>query len=105
MATSTSVAAGELGARDITLAASGVDTVTFARDCAEVEVLIVTVADSTNPLYFTVDNSTPTVSGKNTYEMVPFAGNAMSVEVPSAQNTVVKIISAGGHKYSVTGSL
>jgi hypothetical protein len=93
------VAAGEVGVHDKALIASTVDTVTFDRDCDEVEVL----AEGSGNVYFTVDGSTPTVSGQNTYK-VP-AGQAITVRVPTPGDTVVKLISSTTPTYDVTSEL
>jgi hypothetical protein len=94
------VQASEIGAHAKTLAAGTVDTVTFQRDCNTVEVLSI---DGAAAIYFTVDGSTPTVGGANTY-LVPAVIGALEVDVPTAGNAVVKLISAGTPSYSVTGS-
>lgn len=96
------VGAAELAAHDKTLVASTVDTVTFARDCAEVEVLSMNGAAA---LYFTVDGSAPTVAGANTHLVTAAAGAGKRVPVRGAGATVVKLISAGATSYSVEGSL
>lgn len=102
MATSTSVATAENGAYAITLTGSSVDTVTFGRDCDAVEV---TAVNGAAAIYFTVDGSTPTVGGKGTFEVLALAGWVTQVDVPTAGNTVVKLISSGAASYSVVGSL
>lgn len=98
MATYT-VAAGEIGVYAKTLAANTVDTVTISRQHDPVEVW----TDGTAAVYFTVDGSAPTVGGNTTYE-VPAGSPAVrdGVQVPASGNTVVKLISAGTPKYSVT---
>jgi hypothetical protein len=96
-----SVGASELAAHAKVLVASTVDTVTFARDCDTVEVLSL---DGSAAIYFTVDGTTPTVGGANT-NVVPAAVGSLELDVPTAGNTVVKLISAGTPIYSVTGSL
>lgn len=93
------VAANERGAHAKTLAAGVADAVTISRDCDTVEVLS---HDGASPIYFTVDGSTPTVAGANT-DVVP--SGALEVDVPTAGNTVVKLIAAAQTVYSVTGSL
>lgn len=94
------VAASERGAHAKTLVAATVDTVTFSRDCDTVEILS---HDGAGAIYFTVDGTTPTVAGANTL-VIPAAAGALEVEVPTAGNTVVKLISSGTPTYSVTGS-
>jgi Chitobiase/beta-hexosaminidase C-terminal domain len=97
-----SVAAGEIGVHAKTLAAATVDTVTFDRDCDSVEVENETGA---GVIYFTVDGSTPTVAGANTYRVSDIKGMALQVPVYSAGDTVVKLIGSAETVYSVTGSL
>lgn len=96
------VGAAELAAHDKTLVASTVDTVTFARDCAEIEVLNLNGAGI---LYFTTDGSVPTVAGANTHLVPAVAGAGKRVDVRGAGATVVKLISAAATSYSVEGSL
>lgn len=93
------VAASERAANAKTLVASTVDTVTFDRDCDEVEVLSL---DGAAAIYFTVDGSTPTVGGANC-DVVPATVAARTVAVPTSGDTVVKLVSAGTPVYSVTG--
>jgi len=95
-----SVAATEPGIRAKTLTAATVDTVTFDRDCDAVEVY-----KDGPAVYFTVDGSTPTVAGNNSYELPGTGEGALEVEVPTSGDTVVKLISSGTPTYSVTGSL
>lgn len=93
-----SVAAAEVGAIAKTLVAATVDTITFTgRDCDAVEV----VTDGTAAVYVTVDGTTPTVAGANTYPL-PAASVPVSriMSVGSAGATVVKVISAGTPVYS-----
>lgn len=91
------VAAGEHGAYAKTLAASVVDTVTFAYDADYIEVW----GDGTSAIYFTTDGSTPTVAGANTWELPVGVASSRAVEVGTGGGTVVKVISAGTPKYSV----
>lgn len=92
-----SVATGELGVRNKTLVASTVDTVTFATDVAEIEVY----SDGAAALSFTVDGTTPTVDSQAA-EWMPASASVQVVRSPAA-TTVVKLISSGTPKYSVTG--
>jgi hypothetical protein len=87
-----------LSAVDKTLGASTVDTVTFDHDCERVEVL----SDGAAKLYFTVDGTAPSVGGQNTYVLPAGAANSKIVQVPTAGNTAVKLISSGTPMYSVT---
>lgn len=93
------VAASEVGVHDKALVASTADTVTIDRDCNEVEV----IADGSADLYFTVDGTTPTVAGQNTHRLPTGAVGRRTVVVPTAGDTVVKLISSGTPRYSVSG--
>lgn len=82
-----------------TLVAATVDTVTLSRPCRQVEVLS---HDGAAAIYFTVDDSTPTVAGGNTFAL---PATPCALEVDTADNqppTVVKLISSGTPTYSVT---
>ena len=89
----------QVAAHDKTLVAATVDTVTFPGHVGKVEVLNINGAAA---IYFTVDGSTPTVSGANTYAL-PAAVASREVRAPATGTTVVKLISAGTPTYSVTG--
>ena len=89
--------AGQVGAYEFTLAASTVDSVTFADDLDGVEVVS---HDGAAAVYFTVDGSTPTVAGAGCW-VIPAAPSALSVDVPTAGGTVVKLISSGTPRVSV----
>ena len=93
------VAASEVGVHDKALVAATVDTVTFDRDCDEVEV----IADGAAAVYFTVDGSAPTVAGNNTHVLPAGAVGRRRVVVPTSGDTVVKLISSGTPRYSVSG--
>jgi hypothetical protein len=100
------VNAGERGARNKTLVANTVDTVTFPawRDSIEIW------TDGTASIAFTTDGSTPTVDAA-TGEWLPATASTRTVKVsrlPAAGSpsgapaaTVVKLISTGTPKYSV----
>lgn len=94
------VAAGKLGAHAFTLAAATVDTVAFAEDIDEVTVISL---DGAAAVYFTLDGSTPTVAGANTY-VLPAALGAAAFEPRTAGPTVVKLISSGTPTISVQRS-
>lgn len=84
-----------------TLVAATVDTVTLSRKAKRVEVLN---HDGAAAIYFTVDGSTPTVAGDNTYG-IPATPSALEVEIEDSDPpTTVKLISAGTPTYSVTAS-
>jgi hypothetical protein len=95
---SISLAAGKIAATAKTLTANTADTVTFADDLDQVEVS----SDGTAALYFTVDGSTPAIGGDNCWELPAGALAARVVPVPTSGGTVVKLLSAGTPKYSVS---
>lgn len=92
------VAAGKIGVYAKLAVASTADTITFAEDVQEVEV----GSDGAAALYVTVDGSTPTVAGANTWVL---PAGSPSVRVLRAQvgnnGTVVKVISSGAPTYWV----
>ncbi|MFF8784815.1 hypothetical protein [Streptomyces sp. NPDC015125] len=96
MATHT-VAKGDLAAHAITLVAGTVETTTFGEDLDEVTIVSL---DGAAALYFTVDGRTPTVGGANA-RVMPAAIGAVSVDVPTAGNSVVKVISSGTPTISI----
>ena len=81
-----------------TLVAATVYTVTLDGDYPKVEVLN---RDGTAEIYFTVDGSTPTVGGAGTF-VLPATIGTIEVPVRTSGATVVKLISAGTPKFSVT---
>jgi hypothetical protein len=93
------VAAAKIGAYAKLAVASTVDSVTFAEDVQEVEI----ISDGAAALYVTVDGSTPTVAGANTW-ILP--AGALTTRTLRAQvgnsGTVVKLISSGAPTYSVS---
>ena len=93
-----SVAAGGVGSYENTMTASTVDTVTFADDLDAVEVMS---HDGASAVYFTVDGSTPTVKGAGCW-MLPASPSAVTVDVPTAAGTAVKLISVGTPTVSVS---
>lgn len=75
-----------------TLGAASVKTVTLAADASQVEVVNV---DGGGRIYFTVDGSTPTVGGDNTY-VLPAAIGSLKVPAPATSGaTVVRLIASG----------
>ena len=94
-----SVAATERAAHAKTLTAATVDTVTFDADFSSIEVIS---HDGAAAIYFTVDGTTPTVGGANTY-FIPAAVASREVKVGTAGDTAVKLISSGTPTYSVQG--
>lgn len=84
--------------RHVTLVAATVATVDLGVNATRVEVFN---RDGADEVFFTTDESTPTVAGNNTHAL-PAA--VSSVEVPDetdGQNTIVKLISPGTPKVSV----
>jgi len=81
------------------LAADTEDTVTLAGDRDTVEVINL---DGAASIYFTVDNSAATVDGQNTF-VIPAAIGSLEVDVPTAGDTKVRLISDGTPTYSVQG--
>lgn len=92
------VPTGKRAVHDKTLVAGTPDSVTFADDCDQVEVL----SDGTAAVYFTVDGSTAVVSGNGCYKLPAGPVSAEKVDVPTAGGTVVSLVSAGTPTYSVT---
>lgn len=80
-----------------TLVASTVDTVTL-NDQPWVEVL----NRGTDPIYFRLDGTNPTVAGNETH--VATAGSSVVMKAPGRGALVVKLISAGATAYSVRGA-
>lgn len=86
-----------------TLTATTVDTITLSAQYVRVEVLN---RSATGDIFVTLDGSTPTVGGNDTY-VVPATGvgtfvNPANTSQPPT-STVVKLISSGTPSYSVTG--
>lgn len=96
--TTYSLARSDWGIHGITLVANQVDTVQFPDDVDEIEILS---HDGVAPIYFTVDGSTPAVEGRGS-RVLPAAITSVQVEPPTAGPTIVKIVSAGTPKVSVT---
>lgn len=99
-ATNTTIAAGERAAHAITLTASTVDTVTFTDDVDVVEVISDGVAD----LYVRVDGTAPTVGGAFSYRLPAGAISSRQISIAGGDpgTIIVKLISSGATKYSVT---
>lgn len=90
------VASGAVGAHHKTLTASTVDTVTFADDIKDVEI----VSNGSAALYVTTDGTAPTVGGA-TAHYLPASASVRTVRVLGSSGTVVKLISSGTPTYSV----
>ncbi len=84
-------------AKHATLVAATVDTVSFVSATAEVEV----VNRGTDDIYYTVDGSTPTVGGDDTY--IVRGGEAVGAPKNFVNPLVaqVKLMSSGSPAYSV----
>lgn len=80
-----------------TLGDDTMDTVTFNRDCNEIEVW------ASGPVSFTVDGTDPEVGAPECHHL-PAAGTRDKIGVPSSGNTVVKLIADNGCDYLVTRS-
>ncbi|MFC9268925.1 hypothetical protein ACFTXJ_14280 [Streptomyces zhihengii] len=92
------IQAGEWGVHGITLTASQICTIQFPDDVDEIEVLS---HDGAAPIYFTVDGTDPAVEGRAS-RVIPASISSAQVQPPTAGPTVVKLISAGTPKVSVT---
>lgn len=91
------IARDEIGAHNVTLTASEVETFTFGEDLQSVDV----ISDGAAAVYFTLDGSEPTVEGANCY-VIPGGFSGVDTRQPrTAQATVVKAISAGTPTVSV----
>jgi len=96
------VPSGNIAANDKTLAAGVVDTVTFQDAIGGIEVL----TDGSAAVYFSVNGTTPTIGGTNTYK-IPAAGGVVTRNVnpvPNEPAAIISLLSAGTPTYSVTRS-
>lgn len=92
------IAAGAVAKHDVTLVASTVDTFTFAVDVDTVQI----ISNGAAAAYYTLDGSTPTVSGANCFALPASAGAVVDERQPkSGDVTVVKVISSGTPVISV----
>ncbi|MEK9524017.1 hypothetical protein MIU24_32290 [Streptomyces venezuelae] len=89
---------GEWGIHGVVLQPGQVTSFRFPDDVNEVEVLS---HDGAAPVYFTVDGSEPSVEGRGS-RVLPAAISSAQVEPPTAGPTVVKLVSSGSPKVSVT---
>jgi hypothetical protein len=92
-----SVTAGQVGAYEKTAVANTVDTITFADNVSRVEV----ISDGAASISVSVDGSTPTVLGAGGYYLPAVACVRVFPAQPT-NGTVVKLISSGTPKYSVS---
>lgn len=81
-----------------TLAAATVDSVTVGE--SRFDAIEVSNRDGAAEIYFTVDGSTPTVGGDDTWAL-PAAVCSRVIAAPGDGAEVVKLISSGTPKYSV----
>ena len=79
-----------------TLVGATVSTETFTADNADV--IVVHFRSGTGPIYFTVDGSTPTVAGADTFVVI---AGARTIRVPSSDAQTVKLISTTADTYSI----
>lgn len=85
----------------LTLTAGAVSTVEFDADYEWVEVLNLT---GTADVYFRVDGQNPGVAQTGSEVVGAAIGASLTVPVPTASSTMVKLISAGTPKVAVRGS-
>lgn len=87
-------------AKSAALTAATVDTVTFpAFGVFAYLAVAVTNRDTTNPIFFTIDGSTPTVGGDDCF----CANVGQTVSLPF-NGGAVKLISTGTSAYTVQGA-
>jgi hypothetical protein len=108
MATYT-LASGDHGVNEKTLVAATPDTVIFVQDCDSVEV----ISDGAAELYVSVGNSstlgtqlgTPAAASNLVYRLPAGAPSVRVISVPASGGTIVRLISTGTPKYSVTEAI
>jgi hypothetical protein len=91
------VAADQIAAHNVQLAAAQVKTVRFAEDLNSVDV----ISDGTAAVYYTLNGSTPAVAGSNCYLIPAGAIGVDTREPPTSGPTLVKLISEGTPVISV----
>ena len=92
------ISAGEWGIHALTLTAGKETIVRFDEDCDQIEVLS---HDGAAPIYFTTDGSPATVEGPQC-RIIPASISSATVHPPTPGGTVVRLISAGAPKVSVS---
>lgn len=85
----------------LTLTADAVSTVEFDQDYEWVEVLNLT---GTADVFFRADGQDPGVAATGSEVVGAAIGAALTVSVPTAGSTTVKLISAGTPKIAVRGT-
>lgn len=94
------IAADEIAAHAKTLTADAEDTVTFAGyESSPVVLVHPTTTNANTPVYVTCDGSEATVAGPNTRPVWP--GQQINLEALGPDPTVIRVISAAAHTYSV----
>lgn len=88
---------GKVGQHEFTLTAGAVEMVTFSEDLDGVEI----ISDGLSAVYVTVDGSDPAVAGQSSW-VLPAGIMGLTLDVPTSGVTVVKLVSAGTPKMSVT---
>lgn len=85
-----------------TLVSNTVTTLTFTRDCTTIAVWSTSTGDA-DRVYFTIDGTTPTVKGDNTY-LASWGGQSTIIDAVGTGAPVVKLIATGTPGYSVVCS-
>jgi hypothetical protein len=101
------VAVGEIGKYEIALAANTEDTITFGGGSGDATITDVTAVEvkvltGTQPVYFCFGTTAATVKGNHCYDAHP--GTAVTVQPPTADDTIVRIISAAAATVSVSAA-
>lgn len=94
------VAAGDVGKYELTLAANTEDTVTFTG--ANLDKVDVVVHSGTAPVYFRFGSTAAVVKADGCHMVTP--GTAVTCESPDNAVTVVRLISAATCVYSVANA-
>lgn len=92
------IATGAIALHDKTLVGGFVDTVTLVDVFRGLEIY----SDGAAAIYFTMDTTTPTVSGTNTIKIPGGGPSSTVIDTPDIPGTVIKLISAGTPTYDLT---
>jgi hypothetical protein len=95
---SATIAAGQIAHHSAAMVAATLDTITFTGDRPRLKL---TFTSGTTPIFFTTDNSAPTVGGTASRVLAPVVGQEVFVEPPTAGDAIVKLISSGTPTYSI----